>query len=107
MNTTLEDKLNAIVAKVDGSSLSDREKDELYESIAQGIRDSVYPVLIKYMPDDKLDALSGKTGKDAVDALAEIFHDAIAGGQVVSEAENVLDELFVDVSKALLAEGIS
>lgn len=103
----MEPKLLAIVTKVEKSSLTPEEKEALYDTIAAALRSAVWPALYRHMPKDKLEALTHLEGKAAVDMTTEILSDAVKDPSVYEDTSKLFDELFVEVNKALAAEGIS
>lgn len=56
---TFETKLGAILARINGSSLTEIQKADAYVAIHNGLRTLVWPILISHIPESDL--------KDAVD----------------------------------------
>lgn len=103
----MENKLLAIITKIEHSSLTESEKNALYETIASGLRATVWPGLYPYMPKDKLDMLPNADHKTAVALTGDILTTAFADPKIFDAIAKLLDEFLVEINRALAAEGIS
>lgn len=103
----MEDKLKAIVERIEKSKLSEGEKNELYTTISEGLQLTVWPVLLKYMPKDQLEFLSADPkGRVTVESYAKLITDTIKDGQALEEIDKLMMEVLVEVDKALGEEGV-
>ena len=104
----MEDKLKAIVERIEQSKLSEAEKNELYVTISEGLQLTVWPALLKYMPKDQLEFLSADPkGRVTVESYAKLITDTIKDGQALVEIDNLMTEVLGEVDKALTDEGIA
>jgi hypothetical protein len=102
----MEDKLKAIVTKIEQSQLPEDQKEELYATISAGLQATVMPVLLKYMPKDQLTDLSDNPSKVTVESYTKLIEDTIKDGQALKEIAQLMDEVLQEVEKALQEEGM-
>lgn len=102
----MEDKLRAIVERIEKSVIPQKDKEELYGTISAGLQATVWPVLIKYMPKDQLKDLSDNPGKVTVETYAKLIEDTVKDGQAFTEISKLMDEILAEVEKVLAEEGI-
>ncbi len=103
----MEDKLKAIVSRIEQSKLSEEEKAELYTTISEGLQVTVWPVLLKYMPKDQLDFLAADPkGRVTVESYATLITDTIKDGVALKEIDDLMNQVLDEVDKALSEEGI-
>ena len=102
----MEEKLLTLVTKIENSTLSQKEKDELYDEIAKDLRTLVWPALYPHMPKDKLDALKNVSGKQAVDLTQEILTKAFNSPGAYEDIEKLMDEFIVEMNKIVVSERI-
>lgn len=102
----MEDKLKALVERIEKSTLSDADREELYTTITEGLRASVLPVLIKYIPEEKIAEVTGKPETLTVDSYVQLISDAVKDGRAVKEVSDVLDRYLVEVERLLTEEGV-
>lgn len=102
----MEEKLRAIVTRIEASKLTQEEKDELYRTISEGLQATVWPVLLKYMPKEELEDLSKNPSKVTVESYAKLIEDTIKDGVALKEIEHLMNQVLEEVDKALAQEGI-
>ena len=102
----MEDKLRAIVTKIEASSLKDADKEELYATISEGLQATVWPVLLKYMPKEELKDLADHPAKVTVESYAKLIEDSVKDGVALKEIEGLMNQVLSEVEKALAEEGI-
>lgn len=104
----MEDKLRAIVTRIEQSKLSDDDKAELYATISEGLQATVWPVLLKYMPKEQLEFLAADPkSRVTVESYAKLIEDTIKDGEALKEIERLMNEVLAEVDKALTEEGIA
>lgn len=103
----MEDKLRALVVRIESSQLSQQEKDEIYASLAEGLHTTVWPTIIKYLPKDKLDAMAADAPRVTVEAYGELIEASIQDGQALKEIATMMDEILTAVDATLTAHGVS
>lgn len=102
----MEDKLRAIVTKIEKSTLSEADKEALYQTISGGLQATVWPVLLRFMPKDQLQDLADNPAKVTVESYAGLIENTIKDGQALTEIAKLMDEVLIEVEKALAQEGI-
>lgn len=103
----MEEKLRAIIARIEKSRLSSNEKAELYATISEGLQSTVWPVLLRYMPKDQLDYLAEdpKT-RVTVESYATLIEDTVKDGEALKEIDTLMREVLSEVDNALQEEGV-
>lgn len=102
----MEEKLRAIVVKIEQSSLSNEDKEALYQQISESLHSVVVPVLLKYIPKEQLDALNTTPPKDLAAGFVELIKNSIQDGKVLKDIADLVDEVLVDVETALVKGGV-
>jgi len=104
----MEDKLKTIVTRIEQSKLSEEEKNDLYQTISEGMQLTVWPILLKYMPKDQLDYLAADPkGRVTVESYAKLIEDTVKDGEALKEIDSLMNDVLSDVDKALTEEGIA
>lgn len=103
----MEEKLRAIVEKIEHSKLSNDDKEALYTQISESLHSFVLPVFLKYLPKDQLDSLANNPPKDMVTAFIDLIKNALKDGKALGEIATLADEVLVDVESALQKGGIA
>ena len=103
----MEQKLKAIVERIEKSKLTDDEKGELYTTISEGLQATVWPILLQHMPKEQLSFLSAdpKT-RVTVESYAKLIEDTIKDGAALKEIDDLMNSVLSEVEKALSEEGI-
>ena len=102
----MEEKLKAIVTRVEQSKLSEEDKAELYATISEGLQATVWPVLLKYMPKEKLEAMAADKSKITVESYAQLIEDSVKDGVALKEIEQLMNDVLQEVDTALKEEGV-
>ena len=102
----MEDKLKAIVERVEKSKLSEEDRAELYATISEGLQATVWPILLKYMPKDQLEVLAADKSKVTVESYGKLIEDTIKDGEALKEIDGLMNEVLSEVDKALMEEGV-
>lgn len=102
----MEDKLKAIIARVEASALPEADKNKIYVMISEGMKASIWPALISSMPKDQLEALSKQTAKVTVESYTKLMEAAVGDEKVMAEVDETLNALIDQVDTALKEENI-
>lgn len=102
----MEDKLKTLVERIEKSTLTDVDKEELYTTITEGLRASVLPTLIKHIPDEKIIEVTEKPELLTVDSYVQLISDAVKDGRAVKEVSDVLDRYLLEVERLFTEEGV-
>ncbi len=103
----MEEKLKAIVERIEKSQLSETEKNELYVIVSDGLQSTVWPIMVKYMPQEDLEYLAAdpKT-RVTVESYAKLIGEAVSNGEALQEIEETMDGVLSQVENVLHEEGI-
>ncbi len=103
----MEEKLKALIARIEKSKLSSDEKAALYATISEGLQATVWPVLLRYMPKDQLDYLAEdpKT-RVTVESYAKLIEDTVKDGEALKEIDRLMNDVLSEVDNALQTEGV-
>lgn len=100
----MEEKLRAIVTRIDSSKLDSMDKDELYKMLASGLDAVVLPILLKHMPKDQLAALSADPARVTIELYTKLidttFQDGVAFGEIQAAMERLLSETDATLKEA-------
>lgn len=103
----MEEKLKAIVTRIEKSKLSEQDRAELYATISEGLQATVWPVLLKYMPKEELEFLSADPkSRVTVESYGKLIEDTIKDGEALKEIEGLMNEVLGEVDKALTEENV-
>lgn len=103
----MEEKLKAIVTRIEKSKLAENDKAELYATISEGLQATVWPVLLKYMPKEELEFLSADPkGRVTVESYAKLIEDTIKDGEALKEIDGLMNAVLNEVDTALTEEGV-
>jgi hypothetical protein len=102
----MDNKLQAIIAKIERSTLTDAEKEELYAAISEGLHATVLPVLLEYMPQDQVRGIVNNPETITVDRYVELVGEAVKDKAVMPKISKKMDALLVEVNRLLANEGI-
>lgn len=103
----MEEKLKALIARIEKSKLASDEKAALYATISEGLQATVWPVLLRYMPKDQLDYLAEdpKT-RITVESYAKLIEDTVKDGEALKEIDRLMNDVLSEVDNALQTEGV-
>lgn len=103
----MEEKLKAIVARIEKSKLAENDKAELYATISEGLQATVWPVLLRYMPKDQLDYLAADPkSRVTVESYAKLIEDTVKDGEALKEIDGLMNDVLAEVDSALVEEGV-
>lgn len=102
----MEDKLKAIVERIEKSSLTDDAKNRIYETIHDELQKTVLPILYDYLPEDRLMELSKDKSKVTAESYAALIGEAIKDGKAFEEIAKVMEDVLQGVEIALIEGGV-
>jgi len=102
----MDDKLRAVVTRVEMSKLSEEEKEDVYLAIAEGLQSTVWPIMIKYMPKDQLEELASDSAKVTVESYGKLIEDTVKDGEALKEIDDLMNQILDNVDKTLTEQGI-
>lgn len=103
----MEDRLKTIIARIESSVLSDKEKAQLYTAISGGLQASIWPALLKFVPESELDVLLAETDeKKKVERYSQLIGDAMEKGNALTEIDETMNKLLDEVEAAMKEENL-
>lgn len=102
----MDDQVKALVTRIELSSLSDKEKEVIYQEIATSLRSVVWPVLIKYAPKESLNDLAQHPSKITVETFNEFIEKTVHDGQALLEIEKLMTSMVAKFNDILTQEGV-
>lgn len=102
----MDDKLRAIVTRIENSSLLESDKEQIYLLISQGLKATVIPSILKYMPKTQLTDLANQPAKLTVDSYVKLIEESVKDGQAIAEIVKSMEELLGIVESVLQEKGI-
>lgn len=102
----MEQKLKALIERIETSSLSEEDKVKLYAVISEGLKASIWPSFLSAMPKDQLEVLSKNPSKATLEAFGKLLEDTVGDGKVLAEVDDVMNGLLEEVDAALREEHI-
>lgn len=103
----MEERLNALIARINASALSDTEKSQLYMAISGGFQASIWPVLLKFVSEQELDSLLAEIDeKKKLERYSQLIGDAMEKGTALSEIDETMNKLLDEVESAMKEENL-
>lgn len=102
----MEEKLKAILARIEASNLEEQDKVKLYAIISESLKASIWPTLVSRMPKDKLEALVKSHGKATAETYLGLIEEATKDDKVLDDVNGVLNDLVNEIDAALAEEKI-
>ena len=98
----MEERLQALIDRINASTLSDEEKAQLFAAISGGLQASIWPSLLKYVPEGEADTLLAETDdKKRVERFSQLIGDAMEKGNALDDVEETMNKLLDEVEAAL------
>lgn len=102
----MDDLVRSLVTRIEFSSLSEKEKQVIYEEIAASLRSVVWPVLIKYAPKDSLNDLAQHPSKVTVETYSTLIEESVKDGAALKEIEVLMKSMVAKFNDILTQEGV-
>ena len=92
--------MRTIVATIESSNLLENDKYHLYRRISRALGETVTPILLKFMPKEKLLALANAPDTLTVDGYVDVFRDAVKDGDALKEMDIEMHKVLIEVQLA-------
>ena len=103
----MEEKLTAILERIETSTLTDDEKVKLYALISESLKASIWPTLLAAMPKDKLEAFTKtEPGKASIEAYLSLIEDATTDEKNLDAINSGMEKLLDEIDAVLQEEHI-
>lgn len=99
----MDDKVKALVTRIELSNLPEGEKETIYQEIATSLRSVVWPVIIKYAPKTELQDLAQHPSKVTVETFGDLIEKSITDGQALKEIDELMNKI-LDKFDTILTE---
>jgi len=104
--TNFEERLEAIVVKIEKSGWPDADKEALYAKISEYLHSIVKPIVVKYTPEAELKKLEAEPSKVTVEAYVELMKKPYSDPKMFEELNTTMHSVLDDVDTALIKGGI-
>ena len=102
----MEEKIKAILARIEASNLEEQDKVKLYAVISESLKAAIWPTLLANMPKSELEVLVKNPGKATVESYLRLIEEATKDDKVLDEVNTVLDTLVTEIDTVLTEEKI-
>ena len=102
----MEDKLRALLSKIEASDLSDEQKDKMLGILVDELEALVQPVLLKYVDSTKLEALSTSEQKVTVESFINLMKEAISNPAALPELSAAMEQVLVEYETVMKEGGL-
>jgi hypothetical protein len=102
----MDDKLQLLVTRIEQSGLPENDKLDLYIKIREGLQSMVWPVMIKFMPKDRLETLSKDPSQITIESYGDLIKETIKDGQALKEIFGIMDTMLDAIEKTLTEQGV-
>ena len=102
----MEERLQAILERIEISSLSEEDKIKMYGIISEGLKASIWPALMSNMPKEKLESFLKQPAKATVESYISLIEDATKSGKALDEVEETMNTLLDEIESVLTEEKI-
>lgn len=102
----MEEKLKAILARIEASNLEEQDKVKLYALISESLKAAIWPTLVANMPKDELEVLVKNPGKATAESYLHLIEEATKDEKALDDVNQVLMNLVDEIDTALTEEKI-
>ncbi len=102
----MEDKLRALLSKIEASDLTDEQKDKMLGILVDELEALVQPVLLKYVDPAKLEALSTSEQKVTVESFINLTKEAIGDPEALPELSAAMEQVLVEYETVMKEGGL-
>lgn len=102
----MEERIQAILARIEASSLSPDEKIKLYGIVSEGLKASIWPSLLSAMPPERLAEFTKQPAKASISSYLALIEEATKDASVFAEIEKTMNGLLDEVDSVLTEEHI-
>lgn len=103
----MEEKLSALVSRIERSNLLDSDKEHLYVQIRHALEASVAPVLMSRLPKDTLHSFTLNLSSLTTEAYIRFIADAMREDAALDEVELSMVEVLDVIAQTLTQAGIT
>lgn len=100
----MEDRINAIVARIEASTLPDTDKMKMIGMVSEGLKASIWPTLLSHMPKDKVEAVTKQPTKVSIDTYLSLIEEATTDDKVLDEINTTMGKLLDEIEHVLAEE---
>lgn len=102
----MEEKLLAIVTRIESAPIGDSDKDHLYVQVRHALQAAVAPVLVSHVPKDKLHELTHDLSSVTLDRYIQLIAGVVNAEGVMEEIEASMISVLGEIDTALLESGV-
>ncbi|MBI4066683.1 hypothetical protein HY411_03120 [Candidatus Gottesmanbacteria bacterium] len=102
----MEDKLRALLVKIEASDLTDEQKEKMLAVLVDELEALVQPVLLRYVDPEKLETLASDTSKVTVESYLDLMKGALTNAEAYKELQSVMEQLLVEYESVMKEGGL-
>ena len=103
---TTEEKLQLLVLKIEASSLSPRERAEIYVGMREGFKSAYLPIIMKNLSKEELDKLHQDLEHVTPDKFMTLIKSAFRTKQIYQDMDELLLKIINNYEKLLQEERV-
>lgn len=102
----MEDKLRALLAKIEALDLSDEQKDKMLGILVDELEAVVQPVLLNYVDAAKLETLANSEQKVTVEAFIDLMKEAVANPAALPDLSAAMEQVLAEYETVMKEGGL-
>lgn len=102
----MEEKLLAIVARIENAPIGNSDKDHLYVQVRHALQAAVAPVLVSHLPKDALHELTHNLSSVTLDRYIQFIAGVVNAEGVMEEIEASMMSVLGAIDAVLLESGV-
>ncbi len=103
----MEEKLLALVGRIESSDLLDTDKEHLYVQIRHALEAAVVPIVIARLPKDTLHSFTQNLPTLSSEAYIRFIAEAMQGDAAINEVEQSMTEVLDIIAATLTEAGVT
>lgn len=102
----MEDKLRVLLVKIEGSDLTDEQKDKMLGILVDELEAIVQPVLLNYVDPAKLEVLANSEQKVTVESFISLMKEAVANPAALPDLSAAMEQVLVEYETVMKEGGL-
>ena len=103
---TTEEKLQLLITKIEGSSLSIEDRSLIYAKIRDGFRSAIFPVIVKNLSQEELQKLHRDLDHVTPQKFLSLISSAFSTKQIYKDMDELLLKIIYNYEKLLKEERV-
>lgn len=102
----MDEQLRKLAEQIENSQLPDELKEDMYQKLVEGPQATVWPVLMQYVPGDKVAALANSQGEVAFEQYQALIMEAMKDGKAIEDMTKSAQAFLKEAESAMEEAGI-